>query len=48
MFLRYWNRPEATAAKFVDGAGGDWLLTGDRGARDADGLLPSSSAATTT
>ncbi|WP_299359467.1 AMP-binding protein [uncultured Paracoccus sp.] len=27
MFLGYWNRPEATAAKFR----GDWLVTGDRG-----------------
>ena len=27
MFLRYWNDPEATAAKFR----GDWLVTGDRG-----------------
>jgi acetyl-CoA synthetase len=30
MFLRYWNRPEATAAKFV----GDWLVTGDQGRFD--------------
>jgi acetyl-CoA synthetase len=27
MMLEYWNRPEATAAKFR----GDWLITGDRG-----------------
>ena len=27
MFLRYWDRPDATAAKFR----GEWLLTGDRG-----------------
>ena len=33
MFLGYWNRPEATAAKFE----GDWLLTGDRGAVSEDG-----------
>ena len=33
MFLGYWNRPEATAAKFL----GDWLLTGDRGVMDEDG-----------
>jgi acetyl-CoA synthetase len=35
MFLGYWNRPEATAAKFR----GDWLLTGDRGMADDDGHL---------
>ncbi|MDF0602910.1 AMP-binding protein [Psychromarinibacter sp. C21-152] len=33
MFLRYWNKPEATAAKFA----GDWMRTGDLGRRDADG-----------
>lgn len=27
MLLKYWNRPEETAAKFR----GDWLITGDRG-----------------
>jgi acetyl-CoA synthetase len=27
MMLRYWNRPEDTAAKFR----GDWMVTGDRG-----------------
>ncbi|MBK5932740.1 acetyl-CoA synthetase [Rhodovulum imhoffii] len=31
MFLRYWNAPEATEAKFATGPGGRWLLTGDRG-----------------
>ena len=35
MFLRYWNRPADTAAKFA----GDWMRTGDRGRRDADGYL---------
>ncbi len=35
MFLRYWNRPADTAAKFA----GDWMRTGDRGKRDADGYL---------
>lgn len=35
MFLRYWNRPEATREKFR----GEWLLTGDRGSMDADGYL---------
>jgi acetyl-CoA synthetase len=33
MMLEYWRQPEATAAKFV----GDWLVTGDTGACDADG-----------
>ncbi len=35
MFLGYWNKPEATAQKFL----GDWLLTGDQGRMDADGYL---------
>jgi acetyl-CoA synthetase len=35
MFLEYWRKPEATAAKFV----GDWCLTGDMGKKDADGYL---------
>lgn len=35
MFLGYWNKPEATAAKFI----GDWMMTGDQGARDADGYI---------
>jgi acetyl-CoA synthetase len=35
MFLRYWNQPAATEAKFR----GDWLLTGDRGSQDGDGYL---------
>ncbi len=39
MFLGYWNKPEATAEKFVDGPEGRWLLTGDRGVKDADGWL---------
>jgi acetyl-CoA synthetase len=39
MFLRYWNQPEATKNKFVDGPDGRWLLTGDKGARSADGRL---------
>src|SRR5216684_778389 len=35
MFLRYWNQPDASAAKFV----GDWLVTGDQGRLDPDGYL---------
>lgn len=35
MFLEYWQNPEATRAKFI----GDWLLTGDRGVRDAEGYF---------
>lgn len=35
MFLGYWNRPEATAEKFI----GEWLLTGDQGRMDPDGFL---------
>ncbi|WP_298857363.1 AMP-binding protein [uncultured Sulfitobacter sp.] len=34
MMLRYWNRPEETAAKFR----GDWMLTGDRGVWEGDFL----------
>jgi acetyl-CoA synthetase len=35
MFLGYWNKPEATADKFI----GDWLVTGDLGRRDEDGFF---------
>jgi len=35
MFLEYWNNPQATTDKFL----GDWLLTGDRGFKDADGYF---------
>ena len=35
MFLEYWNDPKATGEKFL----GDWLLTGDRGTKDADGYF---------
>ncbi|TYC53632.1 AMP-binding protein [Rhodobacterales bacterium] len=35
MFLRYWNKPEETAEKFV----GDWMITGDQGMIDADGYI---------
>ena len=34
MMLKYWNRPEETAAKFC----GDWLITGDRGIWEGDFL----------
>jgi len=35
MFLKYWNKPEATAAKFA----GDWCLTGDTARKDEEGYL---------
>lgn len=35
MFLSYWNRPEATLAKFI----GDWMATGDQGSIDRDGYI---------
>ncbi len=35
MFLNYWNKPEATAQKFL----GAWMLTGDRARRDRDGYV---------
>ena len=35
MFLEYWNDAEATKEKYL----GDWLLTGDRGTKDADGYF---------
>jgi acetyl-CoA synthetase len=35
MFLGYWNRPEATRDKYR----GEWLVTGDRGAMDAEGHI---------
>ena len=35
MFLDYWNRPDAAAAKFF----GDWMTTGDQGTVDADGYV---------
>jgi len=39
MFLGYWNQPAATAAKFMIGPEGRWLVTGDRGLRRPDGRL---------
>ncbi|RYC04501.1 AMP-binding protein [Ciceribacter ferrooxidans] len=35
MFLEYWQKPEATAAKFI----GDWMTTGDVGRRDEEGYF---------
>jgi acetyl-CoA synthetase len=35
MFLRYWNNPEATRAKFI----GDWLVTGDMGVMDENDFI---------
>lgn len=35
MFLEYWANPDATKAAFR----GDFLVTGDRGMRDADGFI---------
>jgi len=35
MFLGYWDNEQATRDKFA----GDWLLTGDKGTRDADGWI---------
>jgi len=35
MFLGYWGKPEATAAKFI----GDWLTTGDQGVVDTDSYI---------
>ena len=35
LFLGYWNRPEATAAKFL----GDWMTTGDQATMDGEGYV---------
>lgn len=35
MFLGYWNKPQATAEKFI----GDWMTTGDRGHADGEGYI---------
>jgi len=39
MFKEYWQQPEKTSEKFI----GDWMKTGDLGARDADGYITFSS-----
>ncbi|KWV58213.1 AMP-dependent synthetase [Bradyrhizobium macuxiense] len=39
MFIGYWQNPEGTREKFVEGPDGKWLLTGDQGVRDAEGRL---------
>ncbi len=39
MFLGYWNNPQATAEKFLEGPDSRWLVTGDRGVRRPDGRL---------
>jgi len=35
MFLKYWNRDDATREKFI----GDWMTTGDQGVVDEDGYI---------
>jgi acetyl-CoA synthetase len=35
MFLGYWNKPDATAEKFI----GNWMTTGDQGVTEADGYV---------
>ena len=39
MFLGYWKAQNATARKFLDGAAGRLLLTGDMAMRDIDGYI---------
>ncbi len=39
MMIGYWNDPERTASRFIDGVDGRWYVTGDRGHRDEDGYL---------
>lgn len=38
-FLGYWNKPEATAAKFTGDPANSWCRTGDTAVMDADGFL---------
>jgi acetyl-CoA synthetase len=35
MFLKYWNRDDATRDKFI----GDWMTTGDQGVLDGEGYI---------
>lgn len=37
--LGYWNKPEASLAKFTGSADNSWFRTGDMAVRDADGYL---------
>ena len=39
MFLQYWNKPEATADKFIQIGNDQWLLTGDKGAKTPSGRI---------
>ena len=39
MFLRYWNNPDATVAKFIQIGTDDWLLTGDKGCITGSGRI---------
>ncbi|WP_411891485.1 AMP-binding protein [Yoonia sp. SDW83-1] len=39
MFLEYWSKPEATAAKFITIDGQKWLLTGDKGCKTPTGRI---------
>lgn len=39
MFLEYWTKPEATAAKFMAIENDKWLLTGDKGRKTSTGRI---------
>ncbi len=39
MFLEYWNKPDATVAKFTPIDGQKWLLTGDKGCKTPTGRI---------
>merc|ERR1712013_129190 len=39
MFLRFWNNEKKTREKFVSLSGSEWLVTGDRAHRDAEGYF---------